>query len=48
MPKLIYFDVYARAEPIRIMLNYAKIAFEDVRLTGAEYKELKATGAVAS
>ena len=48
MPKLIYFDVYARAEPIRVMLNYAKIAFEDVRLTGAEYKELKTTGAVVS
>ena len=46
MPKLLYFDVYARAEPIRVMLNFAKIPFEDVRLTGAEYKELKASGAI--
>lgn len=32
MPKLIYFDIYGKAEPIRMMLNHAKIQFEDLRL----------------
>ena len=43
--KLYYFDVYARAEPIRILLNHAKVTFEDVRLTGPEFGALKGEGA---
>ena len=43
MPQLIYFDVYGKAEPIRIMLNHAKVAYEDVRMTGNMWAEKKAT-----
>lgn len=39
--KLYYFDVYARAEPIRLLLNHAKVTFEDVRLTGADFATFK-------
>ena len=39
---LYYFDVYARAEPLRIILNHAKVAFEDVRLNGEGFAALKA------
>ena len=44
MPQLLYFDVYGKAEPIRMLLNHAKIAFEDVRLTQDQFKEKKAAG----
>ena len=42
MPQLIYFDLYAKAEPIRLLLNHAKVAFEDVRMTGNMWAERKA------
>ncbi len=44
MPQLLYFDVYGKAEPIRMLLNHAKITFEDVRLTQDQFKEKKAAG----
>lgn len=40
-PKLFYFDVYARAEPIRMALWKAKVDYEDVRLTGQAWKDVK-------
>ena len=40
--KLYYFDLYAKAEPIRLLLNHAKADYEDIRVTGDAWKELKA------
>jgi glutathione S-transferase len=47
MPKLAvtYFDAPGRAEPIRIALHLAGLAFEDRRLKFPEFAELKAKGA---
>jgi glutathione S-transferase len=39
--KLTYFDVYGKAEPIRLLLNHAGVEFEDIRLTGAEFGAIK-------
>lgn len=39
--KLYYFDIYGRAEPIRMLLAHAKVPFEDVRLSGPQFAELK-------
>ena len=41
--KIYYFDLYARAEPIRMMLTKAGIAYEDVRVTGQAWQDLKPT-----
>jgi len=41
MPKLIYFGVYARAEPIRILLHHAKVEYEDKRISFEEWGALK-------
>lgn len=40
--KLHYLDIYGRAEPIRMLLNHAKIEFEDVRYSREEFPEKKA------
>ena len=42
--KLYYFDLYARAEPIRMALAKAGVAYEDLRTTGNAWKELKESG----
>ena len=40
--KLYYFDVYGRAEAIRMALTKAGVAFEDKRITGEDFTKLKA------
>ena len=40
--KLYYFDVYGRAEAIRMLLNHAKVEFEDVRFQKEEWPKMKA------
>ena len=42
--KVYYFDLYGRAEAIRMMLSKAGVEFEDVRMTGEEFNDLKASG----
>lgn len=39
--KLIFFPVKAIAEPIRYLLNYGKIKFEDVRVEKAKFSTIK-------
>jgi len=43
-PKLYYFDIYGRAECIRMAFWIAKQEFEDVRLNHEEFGKLKAEG----
>jgi glutathione S-transferase len=42
--KLYYFDLYGRAEGIRMLLNHAKVEFEDVRLSPEDFGKLKNEG----
>ena len=41
--KVYYFPFYARAEPLRMMFNKAGIPFEDNRVSGDAWMELKPT-----
>lgn len=38
---LVYFDIRGRAEPIRLLLNYAHVPFEDRGLKGEEWGRFK-------
>jgi len=42
--KLHFFDVYGRAELIRLILAYNKVPFEDIRYNIADWPELKKSG----
>ena len=44
MPKLYYFDLYGRAEVSRQALTLSGTAFEDIRVSGDSWKELKESG----
>lgn len=41
--KLIYFDCRGRAEPARLIFHFAKQPYEDVRLEGHEFFNLKSS-----
>jgi len=42
--KVYYFDIYGKAEAIRMLLSKAGVAFEDVRVSGESWAELKGSG----
>ena len=42
--KLTYFGAYARAEPIRFVLDHAKVKYEDNRIGFGDMPALKASG----
>ena len=44
MPKLVYFNLMGRAQPIRFLLAHKGIQFEDVRLSFEEWNAAKAAG----
>ena len=44
MVKVYYFDIYGKAEPIRMLLSKAGVAFEDVRMTEEQFPMLNALG----
>ena len=43
LPTVIYFDIRARAEPIRLILEEMGIAYDDQRITDEEWSELRPT-----
>lgn len=41
---LYFFDHYGRAEQIRMLLNHAKIEYNDMRVTKDKFEQMKADG----
>ncbi|CDW89684.1 glutathione s- [Stylonychia lemnae] len=39
--KLYYFNAYGRAEPLRMLLNHAKVSYEDIRIDKPEWNRYK-------
>ena len=44
--RLHYFDIWGRAEMIRILLHHAKVEYENVIIDGEGLNKLRAEGAV--
>jgi hypothetical protein len=44
IPRLYYFDLAGRAESIRLACIHGGMAFEDIRLSSADFQELKQSG----
>ena len=44
--KLTYFNLYARAEAIRMLLSHSKTDYEDKRISFEEFGPMKASGAL--
>ena len=42
--KIYYFDIYGRAEPLRMALSYAKVDYEDIRVNKEEMTKMKEEG----
>ena len=42
--KLFYFDIYGKAESIRMLLTHSKVQFEDVRIPRADIPQMKESG----
>jgi glutathione S-transferase len=40
-PVITYFDIRGRAEPVRLLLEETGVAYEDLRITSAEWPQLK-------
>ena len=43
--KVVYFDIYGRAEPLRLMLHSKKVNFKDERVTNEQWAKMKGTPA---
>ena len=46
--KVIYFNVKALAEPLRFLLSYGNIDFEDIRVSREEWPTLKSCKSLRS
>lgn len=42
-PELLYFDIRGRADPIRMILNFVGVEFEDKQITLAQWESLQST-----
>ena len=42
-PQLLYFDIRGRAEPIRLLLEYVGVSYEDKQITQEEWPAVRAT-----
>lgn len=49
VPKVVYFGAfYGRGESIRMLLTHARVDFEDIRITGPEFAQMKQNGSLPS